>query len=247
MMSNASNFVRNWGNEITALTSNRIDAIIWYISECYQLIRLDCPKYDFKALKLKSKIKQEDYLRFRLVTDYLRKNKALIKNKCAELSEISFHIEEQFEYFDLIEKKDSADKIDVSVSRLALQEIWNDEVENIYFAIECKRIKVISDCEDYTKDTEKFANRNYTTTRLPFEGQLAFIENNALTHSSVSAEINRRLPSRKKLTTKQPLKNVIMHTVFNGCYHSIHNRNTKLVQKFEVYHLLFDYSLFVQN
>lgn len=243
MISSASNFIRNRGNDITALTSNRIDAIIWYFAECYQIICIDKPTYNIS--RNNSKVKFEDFLRFRLVTDYLRKNKAVIKNKCAELSEINFHCEEQFEYYDTNEKENRADKIDISVTRLALQETWNDEDENIYFAIECKRIKILSDCEDYTLDTEKFANRNYKSTRLPFEGQLAFIENNTLTHSSASNEINRRLPSRKKLTTKQPLKNVIKHTVFNGCYHSIHNRNSTYKEKFEVYHLLFDYSSFV--
>jgi hypothetical protein len=247
MINNASNFIRNRGNDITTLTSTRIDAIIWYVAECYQLIKKDNPRYDFKKLKLKSKIKQEDYLRFRLVTDYLRKNKSLIKTKCSDLSEIEFHCEEQFEYFDLVEQKENADKIDITVSRLGLQEIWNDDAENIYFAIECKRIKILSDCEDYILDTEKFANRNYTSTRLSFEGQLAFIENSNLNHSSVSNEINRRLPTRTKLRTKQLLKNVTKHALFNECYHSVHNRNTKPEQKFEVLHLLLLYSPFVVN
>ena len=108
MNSNASNFIQNRGNNITALTSNRIDAIIWYVAECYQLIEKDKPLYDFKQLKITSKVKQEDYLRFRLVTDYLRKNKNLIKSKCSDLSEIEFHCEEQFEYFDLVEQKENA-------------------------------------------------------------------------------------------------------------------------------------------
>jgi hypothetical protein len=247
MSNNASNFIRNRGNNTIALTSNRIDTIIWYVSECYQLICNDNPKYDFKKLKITSKIKQEDYLRFRLVTDYLRKNKTLIETRCSELSEISFHCEEQFEYFDTVKKKDNADKIDISVNRLGLQEIWNDEDENIYFAIECKRIKVLSDCNYYTLDTEKFATRKYISTRLPFEGQLAFIESNTLNHISVSNEINRRLPKRKNLSTKQELINIVKHNVFNGCYHSIHHRNAKQKKKFEVFHLLLNYSSFIQN
>ena len=89
MISNASKFIRNRGNDITALTRNRIDAIIWYVAECYQLICSDKPTSNIS--KTNSKVKFEDFLRFRLVTDYLRKNKALIKNKCAELSEINFH------------------------------------------------------------------------------------------------------------------------------------------------------------
>jgi hypothetical protein len=246
MINKASTFIKNRGNK-TAVTSSRIDAIVWYVAECYQLIKNDKPQYDFKKLKITSRIKQEDYLRFRFVTDYLRQNKSLIKSKWSDLSEIEFHCEEQFEYFDLIEKKENADKIDISVSRLGLQEVWNDSSENIYFAIECKRIKILSDCEDYTLDTENFANRNYTSTRLPFEGQLAFIENSTLNHSNVSIEINRRLPTRTQLETEQKLKSIKKHTLFNACYHSIHYRNTTPKQMFEVYHLLFDYSLFVKN
>ena len=119
--------------------------------------------------------------------------------------------------------------------------------ENIYFAIECKRIKILPDCEDYILDTEKFANRNYTNTRLPFEGQIAFIENNKLTHQSVSNEINRRLPKRTTLNTTQLLKIISKHSIFSGCYYSIHKKNYGVNELFDVFHLLFDYSPFVVN
>lgn len=241
----ASKFILNRGYSKTALTSNRINAIIWYIAECYQLIKQDKPIYDFRKLKITSKIKQEDHLRFRLVTDYLRLNKVLMTGKCSDLSEIDFHCEAQFEYYDVVEKKESADKIDISISRLGLQEVWNDVNENIYFAIECKRIKILSDCEDYTLDTEKFANRNYLSTRLPFEGQLGFIENEKLTHQLVSKEINSRLPNRN-LVTDQLLQNIEKHPRFDACYHSKHKRKDNAESRFEVIHLLLDYSSFIK-
>ncbi len=246
MTNNASKFIRNRGVDIIAITANRIDAIVWYVAECYQLVCKDKPKYDFKKLKITSKIKQEDYLRFRLVSDYLRKNKPLIKSKCSDLSEIHFHCEEQFEYFDTIKKKNNADKIDITVSGIALQEYWNDTNDNIYFAIESKRIKILSDCEDYTIDTEKFAIRNYPT-RLPFEGQLAFIESSKLNHNSVSIEINNRFQKRTKLTTIQGLKQFDRHPTFKGCYQSIHTKYGSPKEKFKVVHFLFDYSDFVEN
>jgi len=245
MISNASNFIRNRGKNATRLTSNRIDAIIWYVAECYELIKEKKPKYSLSWVKSNTTFNFEDYLKMELVDNYLQKNKQLIFSKTNDLVEFTFNYETEKRFVDNVDGKHKRDKIDIYVSNLGLQEQWNDTNENIYFAIECKRIKILSDCEDYTLDTEKFANRDYTSTRLSFEGQLAFIERNTLNHSSVSNEINRRLPSRKKLTTKQPLKSVTKHTVFDGCYHSIHNRNTKPKQKFEVYHLLFDYSLFV--
>ncbi|MBX9448799.1 MAG: hypothetical protein KL787_03375 [Taibaiella sp.] len=243
MINNASKFIRKRGVDIIAITANRIDAIVWYVSECYQLICKDNPKYQID--RKNSKIKFEDYLRFRLVDDYLRKNKCLIASKYPELAEINFHCEEQTEYYDINKKEKNADKIDITVNRLALQEAWNDTDENIYFAIECKRIKVLSDCEAYTIDTEKFANRSYLNTRLPLEGQLAFIESGKLNHNSVSTEINKRLPSRTTLTTKQLLINTSKHSSFNGCYQSIHKRNYNKKEDFEVLHLLFDYSSFV--
>lgn len=245
MISNASNFIRNRGNDKTALTSNRIDAIIWYVAECYELIKKEKPKYNLSWVKSNTTFNFEDYLKMELVDNYLQKNKPLLHQKLNELVDFSFKYETKEKYKDSTDGINKLDMIDIHISNLGLQKEWNDTNENIYFAIECKRIKILSDCEDYAIDTEKFAIRNYTSTRLPFEGQLAFIENNTLTHSSASNEINRRLPSRKKLTTKQPLKNVTKHNVFNGCYHSIHNRNSTYKEKFEVYHLLFDYSSFV--
>lgn len=245
MINNASKFIRNRGIDVIGITAKRVDAIIWYVAECYQLLYKDKPTYPI--CRENSSVKFEDYLRFRLVVDYLRKNKILISSKCFELSEINFHCEEQLEYSDIVKETESADKIDITVSRLGLQEAWNDADENIYFAIECKKIKILSDCENYSLDTEKFANRKYLNTRLPFEGQLAFIVNNKLSHNSIATEINRRLQNRKKLVTMQPLKNVPKHSVFDGCYHSIHQRNHTTKDSFEVFHLFFDYSSFIAN
>jgi len=245
-MSKASNFNLHRRN-VDDITRNRIDAIIWYVAECYQLIKQDKPKYSLSWVKSNTTFNFEDYLKMELVDNYLQKNKPLLHQKLNELVDFSFKYETKEKYKDSTDGINKLDMIDIHISNLGLQDEWNDSNENIYFAIECKRIKILSDCEDYTLDTEKFSIRNYTSTRLPFEGQLAFIENNTLTHNSVSNEINRRLQLRKGLPTKQLLKSVTKHTVFDGCYHSIHHRKSKPKQKFEVYHLLFKYSNFIIN
>lgn len=245
MINNASKFIRNRGVNKTAITASRIDAIVWYVVECYQLVYKDKPKYSKSWVQTNTTLNFEDYLKMELVDSYLQKNKAVLLAKNTALADVTFNYETQKRFIDSIDGKQKPDKIDIYISRFGLQELWNDTDENIYFAIECKRIKILSDCEDYTLDTEKFATRNYSNTRLPFEGQLAFIESDKLNHKSVSTEINKRLPTRVKLKTIQLLKQVIKHSKFEGCYQSIHSKNNNSKETFEVLHLLFDYSHFV--
>ena len=242
---NASKFIRNRGSFITALTSNKINTIIWYIIECYQLMLKDKPQYSIRWVKSNTAYNFEDYLKMELVDSYLQRKKQLIPSKSNDLVDFTFNYETEKRYKDSLNGKYKRDKIDVYVSNLGLQELWNDTNENIYFAIECKRIKILSDCEDYTLDTEKFANRNYLSTRLPFEGQLGFIENYKLTHQLVSKEINSRLPNRN-LVTDQLLQNIEKHPRFDSCYHSKHKRNDKPISPFEVIHILLDYSRFIK-
>ena len=92
--------------------------------------------------------------------------------------QITFHPEETMTFIDPETKKPSTDKIDIAVWENILQSFWSGKTDDeIRFAIECKRIEQLSDASNYTSDMEKFCKRNHVNTRLPFEGQIAFIEN----------------------------------------------------------------------
>jgi hypothetical protein len=124
-----------------------------------------------------------------------------------------------------IDGKQKPDKIDVYINKLGLQNEWNENDENIYFTIECKRIKILSDAKNYIIDIDKFCNRNHSNLRLPFEGQIGFIENLKLNHSAISTGINNNLKIGTSINTMDYLKNIKLHNNFEGSYSSMHRKN----------------------
>jgi len=246
MLHSATSFILK-RKKVVSITDNRINNILWYIIECYSLLLKDNPKYSKKYVSKKTTLHFEDYLKIRLVEDYLKKNKALLISKVSALEEITFHYETVKGFTDILDGKEKSDKIDIYVNKLGLKRKWAVEDEDLYFAIECKRIKVLSDCKDYLDDTQNFVNRKYNALRLPFEGQLAFIEDGTLTHISISTEINKRLKASSTIITKQFLSSKKINNSFNGCYPSIHKRNHGKKELFTIFHLLFDYSKIIVN
>ena len=135
----------------------------------------------------------------------------------------------------------------IFINKIGLKKYWAVEDEDLYLSIECKRINLLSACQDYLNDTEKFCNRKYKYLRLPFEGQIGFIENSSLNHDSIFKELNRKLKLSATITTKQFLKKEAINPNFDGSYLSVHKRNYVPYEKFTIFHLLFDYSLLIKN
>lgn len=238
-MNEAAKFVQNRKHSIT---ENRIVNILWYIVECYMLIVKDNVRYSENDVKNQSTIAFEDYLKFRFIEDYLIKNKKLLKQKASTLEEINFLPETQKEYIDIGDLKLKPDKIDIYINKLGLKNVWKENDEDIYFAIECKRIKALSDTPQYIDDIVKFTNRSYVNLRLPFEGQLAFIEAPLINHIAIYESINEKLSERKTIITDALLSQYRINPNFNGTYISKHKRNTEKHEPFSIFHLLFDYS-----
>lgn len=243
----AANFIQN-RQKVISITYERVNQIAWYCIECYNLVLKDKPSYSKSYVSAKTAYNFEDYLKIEFVEKYLKINKALLHNKISGLEEITFHYETVKPFIDTANKDtERSDKIDIYVNKLGLKNHWAVEDEDLYLSIECKRINILSDCGDYVNDTEKFCTRQYKNLRLPFEGQMGFIESNKLNHKSVSEEINRRLKLSTAITTKQHLKKKSTHPGFDGTYQSTHQRNYKPKDKFTIFHLLFDYSNIVVN
>ncbi len=240
MVNNASRFTRN-RKDVLSITNQRISQILWYIIECHQVFINDNKKYSKVWVRQNTTLQFEDYLKFEFVDNYLIPNKHLLKGILSDLEEVNFAAETQKRYIDS-DGKQKPDKIDICINKLGLQKVWNSQDENIYIAIECKRIKQLSDAKDYIADIEKFCKRNYSNIRLPFEGQIAFIENPKLTHLDVADEINVRLGKSSTITTFSFLSNVKLHNKIQCAYTSIHKRNFTQNKQFLIYHLMFDYS-----
>ncbi len=243
----ASTFIQN-RKKVISITYDRVNQIAWYFIDCYNLLLADKPTYSKSYVNTKTRYKFEDYLKMEFVDNYLKPNKAVLISKISDLEEITFHYETVKTFIDTTDdNKEGSDKIDIYVNKLGLKNHWAVEDEDLYLSIECKRINILSDCRDYVNDTEKFCTRQYKNLRLPFEGQIAFIESSRLNHISVSVEINRRLGLSTTVVTKQFLKNQLIHTRFKASYLSKHKRNYNPKDKFTIFHLLFNFSSLVVN
>lgn len=226
----------------SALTEKRVELIIYYVIDCYLLLSNDKPSYS----KSKAGVQFEDYLRDKFVDDYLRANIKYYQNDIAQSPniEISFTKESKEQYAG--KEKSLDDYIDIYIIETALTKLLRGvKGEHFYFAIECKRVSETRDYNEYVKDVGKFASRPYESYRLPFEGQIAFIEDVSLTHNLVAREINERLKKNKTIITETYLINKVLRRSFEGSYISSHKRNHGAKAEFKIYHLMFDYSRMV--
>lgn len=225
-------------------TKKRIEHILWYVLECHKLMITDNVIFSLTEIK-KSKIKPENKFRNYLVDHYLRKNVHLLTNT-VETDHIYFDKESEETFIQ--DKIEQTDKIDIYIRDAALGNLMKQDNQNVYFAIECKRIKIKSDSKEYVLDIEKFSKRNHTSSRLPFEGQIAFIENSNLNHKIISDEINSVLKANLNIKTDLFLKEQKLHSFINGSssYLSKHKRNFNN-KNFSIYHLMLDYTKTVLN
>lgn len=240
MVSNVSAFIQN-RKDVLSITHKRIRYILSYVIECHRLFLNDNITYSQTWVQQNTTFHFEDYLKFKFLDDYLIPNKYLLRSVLSELEEINFAAETQQRFIDT-DGKQKPDKIDICINKLGLQNEWKEPDENIYFVIECKRIKQISDTSDYILDIQKFCNRNYTNLRLPFEGQIAFIENSTLSHTNVADKINKHLKTSPTITTDLYLSKIKLHSAIAGSYYSSHKKNFNKNIQFSIFHLMFDYS-----
>lgn len=246
MSLNANHFIRSRKN-VVKITYDRINNIMWYIVECYNKLLLDNPAYSKSWVSNNTNYHFEDYLKMKFVEDYLKTNKKFLIEKTSALVEITFHYETVKGFTDVNDSIEKSDKIDVYVNKLGLKNEWAVEDEDLYLAIECKRIKKLSDCKEYVDDIQDFCDRQYQNLRIPFEGQIGFIEDFRLNHPSISAEVNKRLKKTTTINTTQFLQIISLNSSFAGSYASAHKKNYSKGELFSIFHLLLDYSNIVVN
>ena len=240
---NAARFINNRINQ-TSITNHRIQSILWYFVECNKLQIRDKVIYSISWVKEQTTLSFEDYLKFEFVDNYLSRNKSLLKDKLSELEGINFSCETQKRYWDTSDHKQKVDKIDIFISRLGLQKEWNEVDENIYFAVECKRIKDLGDIRLYIRDIEKFTTRNHTNLRIPYEGQLAFIENGEIEINILVNKINSNLADHSVVRTEKFLTSTNINKS-DTVYNSAHRKGFDKNDFFEIFHMFFNYSKIV--
>ncbi len=228
---NATSYVKNRAK--LALTKIRVKQILVCVIISYEKIIAEGVVFDYSQ---RGKIKPEDFLRNRLVDDYLENELSLI-DIGTEYFTANKEVTE--EYTSTGDNVLHNDPIDIHIVDKGLKNSWGRNTKP-YFAIECKRLGSIA---DYINDTKKFTERNYSRLRLPLEGQLGFIENINWNHIIVSDKINDKLSSNTDIETTRKLESFVLRENFNGSYISDHIKKDKT--PFSIFHLFFDYSKIV--
>lgn len=248
MISDASQFIQ-YRKDTLSITRKRLMQIVSYVCECYCYCVVDKTKspYSIVSVAENTSLTFEDFLKFDLIDNYLNVHTHLFKGKVSALEKIHFNAETQERYVDFNDSKQKPDKIDIYVDRLGLENEWKPKNNQVYFAMECKRIRKLSDTRGYINDIRKVTNRNHTNLRLPFEGQIAFIENSKLNDKMVADKVNHRLQEESEIVTTQSLRTKNFHSTFKATYFSQHRKNFGNKESFYIYHLLFDYSRMIKN
>lgn len=230
---NASTYAKN--RENLALTRKRVKQILVCVINSYDKIIAEGVVFDYND---RGKIKHEDFLRNRLVDGYLNDELALI-----DIGTEHFTVNKEVseEYTSLVDYKLHNDPIDIHIVDKGLKDSWGRNTKP-YFAIECKRLGSIS---EYIKDTQKFTERDYQKLRLPYEGQLAFVENPNWNYETVKNKINDNLSKNSNIETTKLLETFVLKQNFKGSYHSEHKKRDRT--RFTVLHLFLNYSKIVLN
>lgn len=218
----------------------RIDQIMRYVIDCYLFMLDEKPRYSISKTAKTTTYKFEDYLTSQFVEGYL--NKRLYYFSQTHLDQIQFTTETTRTYIDSTDQKEKPDKIDIYISNINLNKELSMNSQP-YFAIECKRIRNSSSFDDYIIDIKKFTER--IRARLPFEGQIAFIENPNYPHSVSVEKINHKLETHQSIKTIQSLMPKLIDERFHGSYYSTHLKSFGENNVFAIYHLLFDFTQIV--
>lgn len=232
MKINASNFSKN--RKRLSLTQLRVNKILTCVINSYEKIISDGIVYNYSD---KGSIKEEDYLRNRLVDDYLEYELSTIESGTNNFT-VNKEVSEEYRGF--LDGELHDDPIDIHVVDYALKNSWGQKTKP-YFAIECKRL--VKSVSSYVNDTKKATERDYSKLRLPLEGQLGFIENNSWNYNMVVEIINKNLLSNSNIQTIKQLEPFELKNNFKGSYLSEHKKKDN--KAFSVYHLFFDYTKIV--
>ncbi len=235
MNSNAVGFIKNRKEKIS-LTQKRVKDILTCVINSYEKIIANGVVFDYSK---RDAYKHEDYLTSCLVDDFLQYELESLNFGTTEYSVANIETKEKYLGLD---NKIHPDPIDIQIVDSALKKSMG-VLDKTYFAIECKRIE--SGISEYVKDIQKFTERDYSKLRLPFEGQLGFIENPSYTHLKLKDIINKNLSSNSKIETIKQLENHLIKNSFDASYLSEHKKKNK--SSFSVFHLFFDYSKIVLN
>ncbi len=207
-----------------SIYQNNFFKVIELIVHCYNLIlENENPQKFEKGFRL------ENYFT-NILVGYLKKNKHSF-----DLKNLGFEIEVG------VIKIDSKNVkfIDIKVTN-ASHYFLGEYDEDIYYAIECKRLDEYSQKIQYYIEGGilRFVNADYSKN-LPLAIMIGYVEKGDL--SIIVNKINEKLDHRPSdIKTLQKLTERSVISTFNSCYCSKHLKNDNL-GKINLYHLLLNY------
>ncbi len=232
-------------NPTGGVIKTTVDQIMRYVIDCYLYMLEEKPHFSKSDFKETTTYKFEDLLSDRFVDDYLRTRKKEYFSH-ALLNQIIFTKQSSENYTNCITHIQQPDLIDIYVTNLQIDKELSSNPQH-YFAIECKRIRKSSSFDEYVADIKKVTERIHSQTRLPYEGQIAFIEKPQYSHNVTVEKINSKLDIHESIKTIQPLKHKQFHEMFDGSYCSKHLKNFGVNNEFAIYHLMLDYTQIVTD
>lgn len=233
MSFSASGFNRS-RKTVDSGTIKSIHQILICIVNSYEKIITEGVIFDYSK---RGTIKHEDYIRNRLVDDYLEKELNTLNDSTIDYT-VNKEVTEEYQSF--IDNKLHPDPIDIQIiiKDFSLKDSLTNDEGKTYFAIECKRLTTT--VSEYINDIKKFTERNYIKRRLKIEGQIGFIENKSWDYSRVKWLLNQNLTNNMEINTLSNLTEYSIKSNFDGSYESIHLKKDN--SKFKIYHLLLNYS-----
>ena len=226
-----------------------------YIVFCYQNINEKYSKSNFIATSKHNRF--EDFLKYKLVDDYLNQDTQKRKFEDKTVKTLSFFSEAIKVYQDnSIQEGENKNDIFVQVKPINTTKSWEEDDDEItdkkkilgtvatqneaWLQIECKILDGKSSQNTaYIDDIFKFCERSYKYEYQPFAGLIAFV--NAKTKMNGHHEkINTALSKRKDIVTVQTLQTFTIRTDFEYSYQSIHKHRLK--HNMDLYHVFLDYS-----
>lgn len=203
-------------------------SVLDLILYCYGLIiQNEQPKHFSKGFRLENHFTN-------ILVEYLKDN----KDKYG-LENLGFEIEVGNVKLD----RKTVKFIDIKVTN-ASHYFLGKYVEDIYYAIECKRLTTYSDkINAYIKEgILRFINLDYSKG-LPLAGMIGYIEDGD--PEEIVRKINNKL--RLKFAQIETLKELDKHNINDKFKFSYHSRHLKddVIGEIDIYHLMLEYSCLI--
>lgn len=204
---------------------------------CYRKKLQEKDTVSLSEIHEKTGITPEDYLKYRLVKDYLRIYKRLFPAIA--------HLYFLYETGEYDREKEKETFNDIAVYSIAIARAWklseDHDDEDYYFSFECKRLRDLGKNQLYIDQGIRKYVENAYARAMPFAGMIGFVEKGDIVRiiDGINLRLSR-LSQTGELTTIETLRFFKVEDDFEFSDSSKHERIQN--SPISLYHLFLDYS-----